>query len=1006
MKSLHLHKTALVIAGWAMALPLNAEMVTIVADRDNTLIEDAGGALSDGSGQNFFAGRTGQGVGFSIRRGLIHFDVAGSVPAGSTINSASLRLNMSRTRFIAARTISLHRVDADWGEGTSNAAGEEGVGAASTANDATWIHRFYNTDFWIAPGGDFSATPSGSRSVGAIGAYTWTSTPEMVADAQLWLDSPGDNFGWIVIGDESAASTAKRFDTSEHPTVNNRPQLTIDFTPPPDEGACCDESTGVCTDAVTFDDCALIGGRFGGTDSTCATLDPPCVAEGACCDDVFGECTEGVTQADCEGAGNRFGGDGSTCASIDPPCLPPPTGACCIELDGICDLVSAAACDLFGGRYGGDNTDCGDLAPPCEPVISVSLETVASGLIAPVQVTHAGDGSGRLFIVDQGGFIRVVDADGDLLPTPFLDLTTKIVTLNPGFDERGALGLAFHPDYATNGRFFVRYSAPRTGEPDEPCFGTSRGCHSEVLAEYVVSGDPNVGDLASEIILFSIAEPEFNHNSGHVAFGPDGYLYFTLGDGGGRDDGLSNPNLPHGPIGNAQNIETFLGSMIRIDVDSLPDPGLAYAIPPDNPRVGLTGLDELYAWGFRNPFTFAFDDGPGGDGSLFVADVGQELFEEINIVDKGGNYGWVIREGFHCFDPNDPVTPPVTCATTGTILGDPLIDPVLEYLQPLACASDADCAAYGVGCGIDGQCLNEGGVSVIVGGVYRGSSFAQLTGKLVFGDFASGFLSPSGRVYYADTEGPNAFQRRQFFLAPSGQALGRFVKGMGEDENGELYVCTSMALAPTGTSGEVLRFSQPLAGASGDSARYISITPPAGLTPVALVVTPDCPAGVSKYVGAPSGPDNTAYLVDNPASAAFLDAASWGGVVHVTDVDLAADTQYKIQLDTGAPGMPQLSAAVTATTAIWGDTVGAFLGGMWTPPDGIVAIQDVVAILERFRAAPSAPPRYRVDLIGVGQQGMVCRPDQSIDILDAIAALDAFMGVTFEEGTPCVLPCP
>ncbi|MCH7814039.1 MAG: PQQ-dependent sugar dehydrogenase, partial [Planctomycetes bacterium] len=311
--------------------------------------------------------------------------------------------------------------------------------------------------------------------------------------------------------------------------------------------------------------------------------------------------------------------------------------------------------------------------------ITIELEPVAAGLTAPLGVRHAGDGSGRLFIFEQSGQIQIVE-NGVLLPTPFLDISAKLPALNAFFDERGLLGLAFHPDYATNGRFFVRYSAPRAGEPDEPCNdpgGFIVGCHEAVLAEYHVSADPNIADPNSEIILFTVDEPQFNHDGGDLAFGPDGFLYFALGDGGGAHDGLADSPPSHGPFGNGQNINTALGAMLRIDVDS----GSPYGIPPDNPFVNTNGLDEIYAYGMRNPFRFSFDDGPGGDGSLFLADVGQNLFEEVNIVVNGGNYGWVIREGLHCFDPFNPVNPPAVCPSVGA-MGEPLLDPIVEYSHP------------------------------------------------------------------------------------------------------------------------------------------------------------------------------------------------------------------------------------------------------------------------------------------------------------------------------------
>jgi glucose/arabinose dehydrogenase len=416
--------------------------------------------------------------------------------------------------------------------------------------------------------------------------------------------------------------------------------------------------------------------------------------------------------------------------------------------------------------------------------ITIELEPVASGLTAPLGVTHAGDRSGRLFIWEQSGQIRIVE-DGNLLPVPFLDIAGKLPALNPFFDERGLLGLAFHPNYKRNGRFFVRYSAPRAGTPDEPCFGTSRGCHAEVLAEYGVSAhDPNLADPLSETILFSIDEPQFNHDGGTVAFGPDGFLYFALGDGGGAHDGLADTPPSHGPFGHGQNIDTALGAMLRIDVDSPPQGPLAYAIPTDNPFFGSPGADEIFAYGMRNPYKFSFDDGPGGDGSLFLADVGQNLFEEVNVVVKGGNYGWVIREGFSCFDPLDPTNPPSTCPDVGP-LGEPLLDPIVDYSHA------------------------EGGITVIGGFVYRGPASPTLRGKYVFGDFAAQFFAPSGRLYHLASTAPGSFEIREFQIGALDRPYGLFLKGFGEDEKGELYACGSTALAPFGNTGVVERIVVP-----------------------------------------------------------------------------------------------------------------------------------------------------------------------------------------------------
>ncbi len=446
-------------------------------------------------------------------------------------------------------------------------------------------------------------------------------------------------------------------------------------------------------------------------------------------------------------------------------------------------------------------------------VLSIELQVVADGLTAPVYLTGAGDGSDRIFIVDQAGQIRIVN-NGSLLATPFLDLTDRMVAVNPFFDERGLLGLAFHPDYSNNGRFFVRYSKPRVGDPTEPCFGTSRDCHEAILAEFRVLGDPATSDVAdpgSEIILFRIDEPQFNHDGGNVAFGPDGLLYWALGDGGGAHDGLADVPPSHGPTGNGQNINSGLGSVLRIDVDSPPDPGLNYAVPPGNPFAGGGGVPEIYAYGFRNPYRFSFDDGPGGNGLMYVADVGQGLIEEVDVLPVSAapgllNYGWVVREGTLCFDPLNSNDPPASCASTGPF-GEPLLDPSMEYPHPTPCASDADCASLGTTCGGNGRCAEISGIAVIGGFVYRGFTNSQLRGKYVFGDFSQNFFPGGGRLYYADVAGVNAFDAKEFVIAPDRLPLGQYLFGIGEDDKGELYVLASDNLGPTGNTGVVYRIT-------------------------------------------------------------------------------------------------------------------------------------------------------------------------------------------------------
>ena len=213
--------------GCAGATSASATIINITPSKDNTLyqFDPDEGDHSNGAGFHFFAGENGMG---ELRRGVLAFDVAGTIPAGSTITAVSLTMNMSMTP-TGARTVELHKLLADWGEGTSHAPMGEGDGAPATLNDATWRHRFFDSDFWTTQGGDFSATVSASQSVGGIGQYTWNSA-QMVADVQSWLDNPASNFGWLVLGDETASATAKRFDTRESASP---PMLTIQYIPGP-----------------------------------------------------------------------------------------------------------------------------------------------------------------------------------------------------------------------------------------------------------------------------------------------------------------------------------------------------------------------------------------------------------------------------------------------------------------------------------------------------------------------------------------------------------------------------------------------------------------------------------------------------------------------------------------------------------------------------------------------------------------------------------------------------
>ncbi|HLV22430.1 MAG TPA: PQQ-dependent sugar dehydrogenase [Polyangiaceae bacterium] len=405
----------------------------------------------------------------------------------------------------------------------------------------------------------------------------------------------------------------------------------------------------------------------------------------------------------------------------------------------------------------------------------VRLVSVATGLISPVAMAVPPDESGRLFIVGQRGEVRVVTAEGDLLETPFLDLSDQLVELEDDYDERGLLGLAFHPDYPENGRFFVHYSAPlRAGAPQ----GWD---NTTTISEFTVRDDnPDLGDSGSERVLLEVDQPQSNHAGGTLAFGPDGYLYISLGDGGGAGD----VDTGHTPdLGNGQDISNLLGSLLRIDVDAAAG-ALPYGIPADNPFAASDGADEIFAYGFRNPYRFSFD--MGGDGSLLVGDAGQRLWEEVSLVTLGGNYGWNVLEGTHCFDPTDFDVSPPSCPAQGAS-GEALAWPVIEL---------ANSAQPG------------GLATTVIGGyVYRGSALPELAGRYVFGSFSITADEPRGLLMVASREAAGQLWPIEL-IEVEGTAdgsLGRYLKGFGQDHEGELYVLTSDVVGPTGTTGAVHR---------------------------------------------------------------------------------------------------------------------------------------------------------------------------------------------------------
>lgn len=334
---------------------------------------------------------------------------------------------------------------------------------------------------------------------------------------------------------------------------------------------------------------------------------------------------------------------------------------------------------------------------------SVKLDPYLSGLGSPIFLTNAADGTNRIFVVQRGGIIKVVQP-GSTTPTDFLNISSRISTSG----ERGLLGLAFHPQYALNKRFFVYYTRASDGAIQ--------------IAEYQASADPNVAGTTESIIITIPHPTNNNHNGGTIAFGSDGFLYAGTGDGGGGND----------PDNNAQNINSLLGKFIRINIDA----AAPYTIPADNPFVGVEGADEIYAVGMRNPFRWSFDR--GGTRQLWAGDVGQGILEEVDIIIKGGNYGWRILEGTQC----TPGVNPNCTAPAGNVF------PVFEYGHS------------------GGRCSITGGY------VYRGTRATVPTGGYIYGDYCTGEIllwNGSQQTVLLDTTNFN-------------------LVSFGEDEAGEIYV--------------------------------------------------------------------------------------------------------------------------------------------------------------------------------------------------------------------------
>lgn len=353
------------------------------------------------------------------------------------------------------------------------------------------------------------------------------------------------------------------------------------------------------------------------------------------------------------------------------------------------------------------------------PGTDLQLTEIVSGLSAPLYL-DAPEGDPRLFVVEQGGRIVVIK-DGAILPTPFLDVRSIV---NDNGNEQGLLGLAFHPDFAQNGRFFINYTA------QSPSGDT-------IVAEYTAQSGADVANTTGKILM-TIDQPESNHNGGMLAFGADGFLYIGTGDGGGGGD----DEPAHGPIGNGQNLDTHLGKLLRIDVDT----GDPYGIPASNPYAITGGLPEIWAYGLRNPWRFSFDSETG---DIYIGDVGQGALEEINVLGPtvaGANYGWRQMEGTECFNPSSG------CDMSGKVI------PVHEYSH------------------------TQNRQSITGGYVYRGQCLPDVTGWYFFGDY-------SGEQIYTFVHEAGAATNLQDLtptIDPTSEING--LTSFGEDGFGELYV--------------------------------------------------------------------------------------------------------------------------------------------------------------------------------------------------------------------------
>ncbi len=745
--------SSVVLTALLGSLSLHAASVTVPVAAD-TFIHAVSADNNAGGWPWFGAGRDGVG---GVRRGLLGFDLSG-IPAGATVTSAVVRLTLDQVPFQGPvnSNFDLYRLLSPWGEGTKSSTGSSGLPA--TSGEATWNSRQHGMAAWTAPGvlADAAVPASATTLVGSVNGATHSwSGPGLISDVQAWVGAPAQNFGWLMVSqDEASSRTARGFYSRESgPSAGT---LEVGYVVPP-------------------------------SPPSVVITNPPNISSFAAPANV----TIQASASDPDGTVSQVAFfDGAASLGID---ATSPFGVVASLAPGSHALTAVATDNLGTSATSAVVNVTVTNVPIANPIadrilkgdITVELRTIADGMVSPLGMAVPDDGSGRMFVYDQVGFVWVVTAAGRS-PIPLLDLRSRLMNISGTYDERGLLGLAVHTNFAQTPLIYTYTSEPSNGMADftTPLPVGATNNHQSVIAEWRLNpSTTNQVDLATRREILRIDEPQSNHNGGTMRFGPDGLLYVSLGDGGAADDQGNGHTVPDG---NGQDTNNILGSVIRIDVDGSNSANGKYGVPLDNPFVGKPGVDEIFAYGLRNPFSFSFDR---TSGALYLGDVGQNKVEEIDIIQKGGNYGWNIKEGTFFFDPNGAGGGFVTTVPVRPVPPD-LIDPIAQY-------------------------DHDDGTAVIGGNVYRGTHIAGLAGRYVFGDWGI-FGSPSGRLYYLDASATV----KELRLGLDDRALGAYLKGFGEDAAGELYVFTSKPQGPSGLGGTMMKI----------------VPPPAALTPISGTV--------------------------------------------------------------------------------------------------------------------------------------------------------------------------